>query len=65
LLIQQEFDVILNWFKEVDIADKVSIKSKLHEIAYPDVKSLCVPVDKVKTKGTNRDALINLEDHLT
>ena len=36
LLIQQQIDVILDRFKEVDIGDKVTIKSKLRESAYLD-----------------------------
>ena len=54
LSIQQEFDVILNCFKQVDIVGKVTIKSKLSEIAYPDMTSMCSPVDIVKTKGSHK-----------
>jgi len=50
LSIQQEFNVIMNQFKEVDIAGKVNIKTKLRKIAYPDKTSLCPLVEKVKTK---------------
>ena len=39
LSIQQEFDVILNRFKEVDISGKVQIKKKLCQITYPDKTS--------------------------
>jgi len=52
--IQQEFDVILNNFKQVDIASKVTIKSKLREVVYPNMTSMCSPVDKVKTKGSQK-----------
>jgi len=55
LCIQQDIDVIVARFKEVDIAGKVAIKSKLHEIAYPDMTSMCPPVDKVKTKGSQKE----------
>ena len=34
MYVQQEFDVILKHFIEVDIAGKVTIKSKFREIAY-------------------------------
>jgi len=50
LSIQQEFDVILNHLKEIDIVGKVTIKNKLHEIAYPDMTSMDTPMNKVKTK---------------
>jgi len=54
LSIQMKFDVILNRFKEVDIGGKVTIKSKLREIAYPDMTSTCPLMDKVKTKGSQK-----------
>jgi len=54
LSIQQEFDIILNYFKEVDIAGKVTIKSKLREVAYPDMTSMCAPPNKVKIKGSQK-----------
>jgi len=37
LSIQQEFNIILNQFKKVDIRGKATIKRKLCEIAYPDM----------------------------
>jgi len=37
LCIQRDIEVIVNCFKQVDIAVKVSIKTKLHEIVYPDI----------------------------
>jgi len=52
LSIQQEFDVIANRFKELDMGGKLTIKNKLLEIAYPDMTSMCPPREKVKTKGT-------------
>ena len=55
LCIQQDIDIIVARFKDVDIAGKVAIKSKLHEIAYPDMTSMCPPVDKVKTKGSQKE----------
>jgi len=50
--IQQEFDVIANRFKELDMGGKLKIKNKLHEIAYPDMTSMCPLRKKVKTKGS-------------
>ena len=52
LSIQQEFDVIANQFKELDMGGKLTIKNKLCEIAYPDMTSMCPPREKVKTKGS-------------
>ena len=40
LCIQQDIDAIVARFKQVDITRKVAIKSKLHEIAYPDMTSV-------------------------
>jgi len=54
LFIQHEFDVILNCFMEVEIVGKVKIKNKLHEISYHDMTLLCSPVNKVKTKGSQK-----------
>ncbi|XP_068483428.1 uncharacterized protein [Phaseolus vulgaris] len=51
LSIQQEWVVIMNRFKEVDMAGKINIKAKLREITYLDNTSLCPPREKVKTKG--------------
>ena len=51
LSIQQEWAVIMNRFKEVDMVGKINIKAKLREIAYPDNTSLCPQREKVKTKG--------------
>ena len=52
LSIQQEFDVIANQFKELDMGGKLTIKNKLCEIAYPDMTSMCLPREKVKTKDS-------------
>ena len=51
LSMQQEVDIIMNRFIEIDITGKVNIKAKLCEIAYLDKTSLCPPSQKVKTKG--------------
>jgi len=52
--IQIEFDVILNHFKQVDITGAMTIKTKVHEIAYPNMTSICSQVDKVKTKVSQK-----------
>ena len=44
-------DLLLNLFKEVDIAGKVTIKHKLHDIVCPSMTSMLPPPSKVKTKG--------------
>lgn len=51
---QQEFDVIAQHFKELDVVGMITIKSKIHEIAYPNMAYMCSPVDKVKTKGSQK-----------
>ena len=59
--VQQEFDVILKCFAKVDIVGKVTIKSKLCEIAYPDMTSICLPFNKLKTKGSQKGHVSKLE----
>jgi len=49
--ITEEMETISKWFKELDVCDKVTLKSKLWEIAYPDLNSMHAPPEKVKTKG--------------
>jgi len=51
LSIQKEVDLLLNIFKEVDIAGKVTIKHKLLDIVYPSMTSMLPPTSKIKTKG--------------
>jgi len=51
LSIDKEFEVITKQFKDLDIAGKVNIKTKLQEIAFPEKTSIYAPHDKVKTKG--------------
>ncbi|XP_068503615.1 uncharacterized protein [Phaseolus vulgaris] len=43
--------MIAKRFKELDVAGKVNIKTKLREIAFPEKTSIYAPQDKVKTKG--------------
>ncbi|KAL5137308.1 hypothetical protein HKD37_10G027689 [Glycine soja] len=47
-------EIISNQFEELDAYGKVTLKSKLQEIAYPDLNSMCVPPEKVKTKGAQK-----------
>jgi len=51
LSIDKEFEVIAKQFKELDIAGKVNIKTKLQEIAFPEKTFINTTHDKVKTKG--------------
>ena len=46
--------MVVNHFSEVDIAEKVTIKQKLHEIVCPAMTSMVVPMQKVKTKGAQQ-----------
>ncbi|KAH1190190.1 hypothetical protein GmHk_20G057811 [Glycine max] len=41
-------------FEELDVCGKVTLKSKLREIAYPDLNSMCPPPEKVNTKGAQK-----------
>ncbi|RZC29485.1 Aquaporin PIP1-2 [Glycine soja] len=49
--IKEEIEIISKRFDELDVAGKVTLKSKLQEIAYPDHNSMCPPPSKVNTKG--------------
>ncbi|KAH1246355.1 hypothetical protein GmHk_06G016456 [Glycine max] len=49
--IDDEIKTIRKRFKDVDVGDKVTLKSKLREIAYPEENSMFPPPSKVKTKG--------------
>jgi len=54
LPIQQEWDVIIFRFKQVDICGKVTIKNKLREIAYLNMTTICAPLNAIKTKDPKR-----------
>ncbi|XP_068498106.1 uncharacterized protein [Phaseolus vulgaris] len=54
LSIQQEWDVILSQFKQVELCGKVTIKNKLREISYPYMTTLCAPLNVVKTKRSQK-----------
>jgi len=49
--IKEEIETISKRFEELDVSGKVTLKSKLREIAYPDQNSMCPPPSKVNTKG--------------
>ena len=49
--ITQEMKAIFKRFEDLDICGKVTLRSKLRELEYPDLTSMCAPLEKVKTKG--------------
>ncbi|KAL5137330.1 putative protein FAR1-RELATED SEQUENCE 10 [Glycine soja] len=51
IYIKEEIEIISKRFDELDVSGKVTLKSKLREIAYPDHNSMCLPPSKVNTKG--------------
>jgi len=46
--ITEKMKIISKRFEELDICDKLTLKSKLQKIVYPDLNSMCVPPKKVK-----------------
>ena len=55
MTIKEEMKTICKRFEELDACGKVTLKSKLWEIAYLDQNSMCPPPEKVNTKGAQRD----------
>ncbi|KAH1193930.1 hypothetical protein GmHk_19G054847 [Glycine max] len=49
--IKEEIKTISKRFEELDVCGKVTLKSKLQDIAYLDQNSMCPPPSKVNTKG--------------
>ena len=56
--ITEEMETISKWFQELDVCGKVTLKSKLQEIAYSDLNSMCPPLENVKTKGAQKKPVI-------
>ncbi|KAH1261929.1 hypothetical protein GmHk_02G004666 [Glycine max] len=52
--IKEEIETISKRFEELDVCGKVTLKSKLRDIAYPDQNSMCPPLSKVNTKGASK-----------
>ncbi|KAL5132666.1 hypothetical protein HKD37_12G035276 [Glycine soja] len=50
-IIKEEIETISKRFEELDVCGKLTLKSKLRDIAYPDHNSMCHPPSKVNTKG--------------
>ncbi|KAH1262185.1 Protein FAR1-RELATED SEQUENCE 5 [Glycine max] len=57
--IKKEMETISKRFEELDVCGKVTLKSKLREIAYPNQNSMCPPLQKVNTKGAQKKPKIN------
>ena len=55
--IDDEIETIRQRFKDVDVGGKVTLKSKLREIAYPEENSMFPPSSKVNTKGAPKKGL--------
>ena len=55
--ITKEMETISKRFQQLDVCGKIHLKSKLREIAYPDMNSMCPPPEKVKTKGASKKLL--------
>ncbi|KAH1265977.1 hypothetical protein GmHk_01G001574 [Glycine max] len=55
--ITEEMEIISKHFEQLDVCGKVHLKSKLQEIAYPDMNSMCPLPEKVKTKGSPKKPL--------
>ncbi|KAL5169636.1 Protein FAR1-RELATED SEQUENCE 5 [Glycine soja] len=47
-------EIISKQFEEFDVCGKVTQKSKLQKIAYPDLNFMCPPPEKVNTKGAQK-----------
>ncbi|KAL5149788.1 Protein FAR1-RELATED SEQUENCE 6 [Glycine soja] len=48
---KEEIETISKIFEELDVCGKLTLKSKLWDIAYPDHNSMCPHSSKVNTKG--------------
>ena len=51
MTITEEMETISKCFEQLDVCGKAHLNTKLREIAYPDMNSMCPPPKKVKTKG--------------
>ncbi|KAH1222218.1 hypothetical protein GmHk_12G035433 [Glycine max] len=49
-----EFEVCIIEEMELDVCGKVTLKSKLREIVYPNLNSMCAPPKKVNEKGAQK-----------
>ena len=51
MTITEEMKTISKRFEQLDVYGKVHLKTKLREIVYPDMNSMCPPLEKMNTKG--------------
>ncbi|KAH1203680.1 hypothetical protein GmHk_17G049854 [Glycine max] len=49
--ITEEMETISKRFEQLNVCGKVHLKTKLQKIVYPDLNSMCPPLEKVKNKG--------------
>ena len=59
MVIKEEMETICKRFEELDVYGKVTLKSKLQEIAYHDQNSMYPPPSKVNTKGAPKKPMNN------
>ncbi|KAL5190510.1 Protein FAR-RED ELONGATED HYPOCOTYL 3 [Glycine soja] len=52
--IKEEIETISKRFEELDVCGKLTLKSKLQDIAYPDHNFMCHTPSKVNTKGASK-----------
>ncbi|KAH1241435.1 hypothetical protein GmHk_07G019023 [Glycine max] len=55
--ITKEMEIISKRFEELDVCGKVTLKSKLWEIVYPDLNYMCPPPEKVNNKGDQKKSM--------
>ncbi|KAH1266588.1 hypothetical protein GmHk_01G002047 [Glycine max] len=55
--IKEEIETISKRFEELDVCGKLTLKSELRDIAYPDHNSMCPPPSKVNTEGASKKPL--------
>ncbi|KAH1225249.1 hypothetical protein GmHk_11G032197 [Glycine max] len=55
--IKEEIETISKRFEELDVCGKLTLKSKLRDIAYPNHNSMCHPPSKVNTKGAPKKSI--------
>ncbi|KAH1256387.1 hypothetical protein GmHk_03G006550 [Glycine max] len=55
--ITEEMETISKQFEKLDVCGKVTLKSKLWEIAYPDLNSMCHPPEEVNAKGAQKKSM--------
>ena len=57
VIITEEMETISKRFEQLNVCGKVHLKTKLQEIIYPDLNSMCPPPEKAKTKGAPKKLL--------